>query len=263
MEKYNISLVVFTWLTQASVGLIFLRSVYMRRSSASEGKIYITGRYILLTAFILLVTGLLFSFAHLHYPQHAYNALNNLGSSWMSREIFAEIVLLLILFFWYLIIGFRVTKIPEVIPETLAALSGIALIYFMIKTYMLPSLPELNHPSFPLSFIITPLLAGSAIIYLFLRRSESLLAVKFKMFFTIFFIFSLTNHIIFRSFHNNFTLVSLYTAFYLAGFIFSFPSLDATIKNKNAISDVILLALAITCDFLNRVYALTFTDPAL
>ncbi len=47
------------------------------------------------------------------------------------------------------------------------------------------------------------------------------------------------------------------------GLIFSFPSLNATIKNKNTISDVIFLTLAITCDFLNRVYALTFTDPAL
>ncbi|MEA1885720.1 MAG: DmsC/YnfH family molybdoenzyme membrane anchor subunit [Bacteroidota bacterium] len=263
MEKYNISLVVFTWLTQASVGLIFLRAIYMRKSSASDGKIYITGRYILLTAFILLLTGLLFSFAHLNYPGHSYNALNNVSSSWMSREILAEIVFLVIIFSWYIIIGFRITKVPLIIPEVLAVLSGIALIYFMIRTYMLPSLPELNHPSFTLSFIITPLLAGAVIIYLFLKKNEPGLAVKFKMFFTILFIFSLINHIIFISFHRDFTLVSIYTAFYLAGFIFSFPSLNATMKNKNVISDVIFLALALICDFLNRVYALTFTDPAL
>lgn len=263
MEKYNISLVFFTWLTQASVGLIILRAVYMRGSTASDDKIYITGRYMLLTTFILLVTGLLFSFAHLNYPRHAFNAVNNISNSWMSREILAEIVLLFILLAWYIITGFRIRKIPQIIPEILTGVSGIALIYLMIRTYMLPSLTELNHPSFTLSFIITPLLAGAAIIYFFLRKSEPGLAVKYKMFFAILFLFSLINHFIFRSFHNDLELFNIYNAFYLAALITSFPSLYATLKNKNVISDVIFLNLAIICDFLNRVYALTYTNPAL
>lgn len=263
MEKYNISIVVFTWLTQASVGLVILRALYIRRSSAGEDKIYITGRYILLTSFVLLVTGLLFSFTHLDYPQHAYNALNNIISSWMSREILAEIILLFILLAWYITNGFRIKKTPLFILEILAAVSGITLIYFMIRTYMLPSLHELNTPAFPLSFIITPLLAGSAIIYFFLRKSEPGLAIKYKMFFTVLFLFSLINHIIFRSFNHDLEIFSIYSAFYLAAFVISIPSLYSTLKNKTVISDVIFLNLAIICDFLNRVYTLTYTNPAL
>ncbi len=263
MEKYNISLVFFTWLTQASVGLILLRAIYMRSSSADDEKIYITGRYILLTTFILLVTGLLFSFSHLNYPRHAFNALNNISSSWMSKEILAELILLLIMLVWYIITGFMIKKIPLFIFEVLAGASGIILIYFMIRTYMLPTLEELNTPAFPLSFIITPLLAGSAIIYFLLRKSEPELAIKFKMFFTILFLFSIINHIIFRSFQHDLKVFNLYTAFYLAALIMSIPSLYSTIKNKNVISDVIFLNLAIVCDFLNRVYALTYTNPAL
>ncbi|MBN1388467.1 MAG: dimethyl sulfoxide reductase anchor subunit [Bacteroidales bacterium] len=263
MEKYNLALVVFTWLTQASVGLIILRAIYMRRSSAGDDKIYITGRYILLTAFILLVTGLLFSFAHLNYPRHAFNALNNIISSWMSREILAEIILLFILLAWYIINGFTIKKTPQIIMEILAGLSGVALIYLMVRTYMLPSLQGLNTPAFPLSFIITPLLSGSAIIYFFLRKSEPELAIKYKLFFAIIFLFSLINHLIFRAFHHTLGVFNIYSAFYLAALIISVPSLYSTLKNKNVMSDVIFLNLAIICDFLNRVYALTYTNPAL
>lgn len=263
MEKYNISLAVFTWLTQASVGLIILRAIYMRRSSAGDKKIYTTGRYLLLTTFILLVTGLLFSFSHLNYPRHAFNALNNISTSWMSKEILAEIILVLVLLVWYILIGFMIKKIPLLVLEVMAGASGIILIYFMIRTYMLPTLEELNTPAFPLSFIITPLLAGSAIIYFFLRKSEPELAIKYKILFTILFLFSLINHTIFRSFQHDLKELNIFTAFYLAALIISIPSLSSTVKNKNAISDVIFLNLAIICDFLNRVYALTYTNPAL
>lgn len=263
MEKYNITLVVFTWLTQASVGLIILRSVYLRISSGTDIKIIRTGTYTLLTAFVLLVTGLLFSFGHLHYPGHAYNAINNTGNSWMSREILAEIIFLFIVLLSYIINRFGIKIIPSLILEVLAILSGMILIYFMIRTYMLPSLPELNHPSFPLSFILTPLIAGAAILYLFTRKTEPGMALKFKILFSILFIFSFVNHIIFLSFHGKLLAFKPVTLVYLATSIISLPSLYATLKNKNVTSDVIFLNLALICDFLNRVYAFTYTNPAL
>lgn len=263
MEKYNISLVLFTWLTQTSVGLIILRSIYIRISSANDYKKYNTGRYILLTAFIMLVTGLLFSFAHLNYPRHAYNALNNLNRSWMSREILAEIILLFAILVWYIVTLLRIKNKSQIILEAATVVTGIVLIYFMIRTYMLPSLPELNHPGVPLSFIITPILAGAAVIYLFLRNSEQGLALKYKMLLILMFFASFINYIIFNSDLNKLLPVNVLSLFYLAGFLFSIPSLYTTFKNKIVFSDVIFLNLAIICDFLNRINTLTYTNPAL
>jgi len=181
----------------------------------------------------------------------------------MSREILAEIILLSILLAWYIHTGFMIKKMPQLILEVLAVISGIILVYFMIRTYMLPTLEELNNPAFPLSFIITPLLAGSAIIYFFSRKGEPELANRFKMFFTIIFFFSLINHIIFRSFQHDLREINVFTAFYLVVLVTSIPSLTSTFKNKKVISDVIFLNLAVVCDLLNRVYTLTYTNPAL
>jgi len=261
MKEYNISLVIFTWLTQASIGLIILRAVYIRMAAAKNipGK----DKQVLLSAFILLVAGLLFSFAHLSYPRHAYNAVNNLGSSWMSREILAETVFLSILLLWYFIARFRIIKIPTIIPELIAVITGIALLFFMIKTYMLPSIPELNHPGLPVSFIITPFLAGSVIIFFLLRKKDPVTALKFKMLATLMFIASLINFLIFSINQDDLPLLNLYYVCWLAAAVVLIPSLSATLKNKNIIPDVIFLNLAIICDLLGRVYTLTYTNPGL
>ncbi|HDR68374.1 MAG TPA: hypothetical protein ENN61_04915 [Bacteroidaceae bacterium] len=217
----------------------------------------------LFTSLVLLVAGLLFSFAHLHYPRNAYKAINNIGSSWMSREILAEVIFLSILLLWYIILRMKIKRIKLLIPEIMAIVSGTILVFFMVKTYMLPSLVELNHPSFPLSFILTALLAGTAVIYFLIKKSEAGLAFRFKILWTLLFFVSVINHLIFRSFNKDLYSLDIFLGFYLAAIIFSLPSLYATIKNKNRMSDVIFLSLALICDLLNRVYTLTYANPAL
>ena len=80
MERFNISLALFTWLTQASVGLVIFRSFYLRMPGSGKIK-HVTGQVLLFISLLMLVIGLLFSFMHLNYPRNAFNALNNLGSS--------------------------------------------------------------------------------------------------------------------------------------------------------------------------------------
>ncbi|MEE4214279.1 MAG: DmsC/YnfH family molybdoenzyme membrane anchor subunit, partial [Bacteroidales bacterium] len=112
MENFHLSLALFTWLTQASIGLLVMRTLYMSLLAGSNRK-EIYGQYMLFAALVMLVTGLFFSFSHLNYPRHAYNAINNLGSSWMSREILAEVILLTLLLLWYIINRFRIKIIPQ------------------------------------------------------------------------------------------------------------------------------------------------------
>jgi len=181
----------------------------------------------------------------------------------MSREILAEVIFLALLLLWYVGTRLRIKIIPRPVFETGALVTGFLLLYFMIRTYMLPALDELRHPSFALSFIITTLLAGSAITWFLIKKTEEEAALRFKMLFSVLFIASLINYFIFRSFNNDLHLLDIYSLFYLAALILSFVSLSATIKNKNGLSDVIFLTLAIISDFLFRVYTLTFANPAL
>lgn len=262
MENFHISLALFTWLTQASVGLLVMRTLYMSLLAVSDRQ-ETCGKHMLFTSLVMLVIGLFFSFSHLNYPMHAHNAMNNLGSSWMSREILAEVILLTLLLLWYVVTRFRIKIIPGPVFETGALLTGFLLLYFMIRTYMLPTLDELRHPPFALSFIITALLAGSAIAWLLIKKTERGAGLKFKMLFTVLFIASFINYLIFRSFNNDLHLLDIYSLLYLAAIILSFFSLSATIKNKNGISDVIFLALALISDFLFRVYTLTYANPSL
>lgn len=262
MENFHLSLALFTWLTQASVGLLVMRTLYMSLLAGGDRKENY-GQYMLFASLLMLVIGLFFSFSHLNYPMHAHNAMNNLGSSWMSREILAEVIFLALLLLWYVITRFRIRIIPRPVFETGALATGFLLLYFMIRTYMLPTLDELKHPSFALSFIITTLLAGSAIAWFLIKKTEKEAAMKFKMLFTVLFIASFINYLIFRSFNNDLHLLDIYSLFYLAALILSFASLYATIKNKNGLSDVIFLTLALISDFLFRGYTLTFANPAL
>jgi len=262
MENSHISLALFTWLTQASVGLLLMRSLYMRLLAAPGAK-ETRGQYMLFASLLMIVTGLFFSFSHLNYPGHAYNAMNNLGSSWMSREILAEVIFLTLLLLWYVANRLRIKIIPQPVFEIGVLATGFLLLYFMIRTYMLPALDELRHPSFALSYIITTLLAGSAIAWLLTKKTEGKAAMKYKMLFSVMFIASFINYIIFRSFNNDLYLRDIYSLFFLAAIIASLLSLSATIKNKNGLSDVIFLTLALISDFLFRVYTLTFANPAL
>lgn len=263
MEKYNLSLVLFTWLTQASVGLLILRSIYVRQSQNDKIKTYITGHFMLTSAFIMLVAGLILSFTHLHYPAHAYNAINNLGSSWMSREILAETILLFTVLVWYIVNRMRIRQIPVVIPETIAIVSGIVLVYFMIRTYMLPSIPELHNPSFPVSFIITPALGGASLVFFFIRKKEPAYAERFRLIASIAFVLSFINHLLFLFLSNSYLLDSPVTFVYIAGIILLIVRYYPVLKNKTGISDVIFLSLAIVCDLLFRVLTLTFTNPGI
>lgn len=261
MEKYNISLVLFTWLTQVSVGIIILRALYIRIAGGQQPAR--TGQGLLSVALILLLAGLFFSFAHLKYPRHALNALNNISNSWMSREILAEIILVFSMMAWYAGIRFRIRVLPAVFFEPLSVLAGITLIFFMIKTYMLPALSGLNHPSLPVSFIITPLLAGSSVIYFLLRNKNQNIAGRFKVLAYIMFIASLVNFMVFSMYHGDLPLLNPYYALWLAAAFFLIISLMGTVKNKSVFPDVIFLTMALICDFSARVYTLTYTGPGL
>jgi len=131
------SLVFFTLLMQSSVGLCLGLIIQGKGEfvmiPANPGFFQVGW----LLAFLLALTGLTSSFFHLKTPLHAWRALSNLKTSWLSREIlFATI---------YTISTFSIALLQH-IPETnhftnsikwLALVSGLLMSFCMGSAYRL------------------------------------------------------------------------------------------------------------------------------
>lgn len=75
------SLVLFTILAQASIGMMIVSQFISKQEQAEDKKvmIWVIG---------LMAASMLVSLAHLGSPMGAYRAIFNIASSWLSREIF-------------------------------------------------------------------------------------------------------------------------------------------------------------------------------
>jgi DMSO reductase anchor subunit len=158
-------LVAFTILGQLAVGLYLL----------AGGALFLTGRAYggpvapgTLLAVLLAVLGFMAAAAavslfHLRRPARAYNVLSNIGTSWLSREILAELIFMAL-------VGLLAycewsgTRSPGLIKGlfVFGFLAGLLFILTMSKLYMLPAVPAWNRPFTPLSFILTSAALGAA-----------------------------------------------------------------------------------------------------
>lgn len=168
LDKHIWSLVVFGLLAQSGAGIwLTTELILMAPSFAMTQETEQLVRKIYLTVFILLMVSLIISFFHLGTPQHFFHALNNLGSSWLSREILA---LSLFLFFLVLVnlAGYFSHKTPPVhiILRAGCTLSAVFLLASMSKLYMLETIPVWNTLHTPLAFVLTSLLAGTGFVLL-------------------------------------------------------------------------------------------------
>ena len=166
MDKHIWSLVVFGLLAQSGAGIwMTTELILLTPSFAVTQETEQLVRKIYLTVFILLIVSLIISFFHLGYPRHFFHALNNLGSSWLSREILA---LSLFLFFLALVnlTGYFTHKIPpaNILLRTGCTLSAIFLLVSMSKLYMLETVPAWNTLHTPRAFVLTSLLAGAGFV---------------------------------------------------------------------------------------------------
>jgi anaerobic dimethyl sulfoxide reductase subunit C (anchor subunit) len=145
------SLLLFTLLVQAGVGSFLLAQVTGKRKMRS-------------VSLFLTAAGTGISFFHLGSPAKATFALNNLKSSWLSREILFALLFLALLILLFLIE--RKDGFPPALGRPLGlltGLAGIALIFCMAKLYMLPTVPAWNSPATPITFFLTTLLLGAQI----------------------------------------------------------------------------------------------------
>jgi DMSO reductase anchor subunit len=108
-----------------------------------------------------LLLAMFISFFHLGQVQRARYALNNLQDSWISREILSLALFSLSLFF--LLLGRRYLQVKQGILSALflfSLLSAVALMFVMIKLYMIPAVVTWNTWYTPFSFTLTSLILG-------------------------------------------------------------------------------------------------------
>ncbi|GEM_PF-3301980 len=255
----NLSLVIFTLLIQASVGLYCINAIWNFKNSGSKN---IPGSEYKITILSLLMAlaGMIASFTHLGYPQHSINALLNIRSSWMSREI---LVLLLYILSLLAIILIRLKVLTfnlSVIFRNLAFVTAIILLYVMIKVYSLPGLTNMLTSSVIISFVSTAILSGSSILVILnIREHEKSGNQLFIAGIALF--ISFLNFLAYPDINpleHKFFWICITT--YSLSVLALVPALIPKLKNIYISSAVIFIILGLISEFINRLILLSFTS---
>jgi len=156
------SLVFFTCLAQWSVGIVLWLSWPVIHNH-DMSPVFETGLSLtnpVLLALIFIGSATLSSFLHLGNPANATRALNNLSGSWLSREILAIGIFTASLVLAFLL-GWK-TANPEYLKYLMAlsSLAGLALLWTMIRIYVMPTIPAWNSWHTPVSFVSAALSLG-------------------------------------------------------------------------------------------------------
>lgn len=155
-------LVVFTLAGQTAVGILLFAAFPVLLPAGPGLTAGGTDPVILAVVLGLLVAAALVSFFHLHHPFRARRVLANFRTSWLSREIFFELVFMALVALAILLVSSRTPGIGFLRSVYLAAaLAGIFFLLSMIRLYMLETLPFWDRASTPLAFLLTTLALGS------------------------------------------------------------------------------------------------------
>jgi len=155
MKGSELTLVFFTLFMQAAAGILLTFGIVNYFSGWKNGLAAMRGvnEKILFLVLALFTAGLIISFMHLGNIKNAYNALNNLTYSWLSREILFVIIFGLMCVLYTLMYKKDVFDIYiQGSILFLAIFAGLMLIWIMSKVYMVEIVPAWNSFYTPASF---------------------------------------------------------------------------------------------------------------
>ncbi len=158
------ALITFTIFAQMAVGAFLVLGVvnfFVTRKAGREEADRMGDRS-LVAIIIVLGLGLAASLLHLGNPLGAPRSINNIASSWLSREIlsgvtFAVLGVLFAAMQWF---KWGTSQVRTILAYITAAV-GIFLVFAMSMIYMLPTQHGWNNLATPISFFTTTLLLGS------------------------------------------------------------------------------------------------------
>lgn len=169
-------LILFTLLVQMSVGtFLYLGILHDVSFVKLEERIFDTVSNSLLKLIsAILILAVIAAFFHLGSPQKAINALNNLESSYLSKEIFSLLIFILFGGIFILIYKkYNTKRLLIFFSALITILFGFRTIYYMSSVYMLETVPVWNNLFTPLSFYLSVLLLGSSVLFYSLIRINS------------------------------------------------------------------------------------------
>ncbi|RJX71935.1 dimethylsulfoxide reductase [Vibrio sinensis] len=172
MAWHEWPLIVFTVLAQTSVGAFLVLSVLLLAKqfpSRTEQRLHKA----MFGLWVVMGVGFLSSVMHLGSPFRAMNALNMVGSSWLSNEIAGgSMFFALGGLFWLLSI---VRKGAEGVRKSLmlgAMAAGSFFMYSMIMVYMIDTVPTWYTGLTPAAFLLTMVVSGVALAHLLLTIAQ-------------------------------------------------------------------------------------------
>lgn len=177
MNSMELSLVIFTVLGQAAVGITVMIALREWRTSEGSPISSLRGEWVL--AGFVMLAALVASIFHLGHPEHSYRALVHLSTSWLSREI-----LLYSLFGCSIVIGFFAIqrKSPSRgIFIKITGLIGLIAVVASGMVYSPPSFPALNNGVPVFFYMLTAFILGSAFASYFVKEEKQFLLVYILM----------------------------------------------------------------------------------
>ncbi|WP_330984520.1 MULTISPECIES: dimethyl sulfoxide reductase anchor subunit family protein [Enterobacterales] len=164
MEHYELPLVIFTVLSQMSVGMALLLTWRTLR-----GTLVTTRMHWLVTGLVLAVASIA-AVLHLAHPDRAYDALRNLKHAWLSREILGATL-------YGAAIGVTFLTKGHKIPAVIASLLGLVLVAVQGMTYAAPAMVATANGITMLLFFVTVWVMGCAAVPL-LKVAPALTALR-------------------------------------------------------------------------------------
>lgn len=165
-------LILFTVFSQTAVGAFLLLGsiILSKKLDCAESQRLHKSMFFV---WVLMGLGFIVSTMHLGNPLRAFNALNQVGNSWLSNEILSGS-----LFFatggmyWLLEV---IDKGKQSLRKALLVIAmsiGVAFMFSMIKVYLIDTVPTWNNLYTPLAFTLTTLISGLIFGHLLLSASD-------------------------------------------------------------------------------------------
>jgi len=156
-------LVLFTLLGQAAAGLaiLLLLPLHVVPALITDRSLDGVRLHAALSVLGLLGAAAILSLFHLGRPARAGRALSGTGSSWLSREILAEILFMAATAALAFTAWRASASYVNISIAVLVAAEAIAFVVSMARIYTVPAVPDWNTPATSAAFFATALLLGS------------------------------------------------------------------------------------------------------
>lgn len=160
MIFHEYSLIFFTVLAQTAVGAYLLVSARALVMGYDEEKIN-SYKMPMFALWVIMGVGFLFSITHLGSPLRAFNSFNQLGTAWLSNEVFFGAAFFAVGGLQWLLSVLKVGggAVQKVLMIG-AMVLGCIFMYSMVNVYMINTVPTWFNMYTPLSFVMTMVVCG-------------------------------------------------------------------------------------------------------